>query len=940
MNYNKTYIILSIAVLSSVYSLQLKAAISPDEKHETQSFSMPKLSIPFLNTSEDPYLDNLDVMLKNSETESLVQLMKREVREHPKHVYAILKAFVKKQPDLIASYLNILLIEFNDSIPEVPMNVSEDIHSSINELLIEIDEISKDWTKYKLIAERIPLDYRQNEIISEVVSLIDKYPKHALGILSIVINLNIIGYEALIAGTQESIVDSVSGVSTLVLAGVLAGAAVAASGGGGGGSSSVPADFETTEYNNQWGLGAINASTAYADGYSGSGITVAVIDTGVDLDHPDLIDNIASGGYDYVDSDSDANPSGQGDYMSHGTHVAGIIAGMKNGTGMHGVSYNANILALRAGISSGTLTTAAIISSIDRAINQSAEVINASFGGSSISTSLADKWLSAHNNDIITVHSAGNVSGSNPLYGALLPNVSGYTDLQDTLIAVVATDSSNVIASWSNECGVAKNWCLAAPGVSIYSTVDTTDTTDSDGDGYDTYNGTSMAAPHVSGAVAVLRSKWPSKTASQIVTILYDTATDLGASGIDTVYGRGLLNLGSALTASGSLSIPTSSNTNGNTVRLEDSSIIVSNAFGDAIDQQLEIAVLDKYQRDFYFSLNDLVRMQGYNFNNGFENFTAVKNYTSAVITEWGSLTFDSTEPHNGVYYKDGGIKLDSILYDIPSTIAYNYSPKLILSPLHNHELKGLHGIASVYNNPYLSQINNAYSMNIQEALSSDMNITFGALNGFMGEGNRYGVKGASLALSGSPYQGVELSSQYNMVHEEETFLGTKFNGAFETGSSETDSVDLTVMLDLLEDYSLVTQYAAGITKVDVLGDSLVDSVSKIKSDGYMVSLLGHDVFSKNDEFSLSFIQPLRVNSGSLLLNKPNGLNLDDTVKFDQQTLSLNPSGAEKNIRASYSFDLSRDLEITGLINYYNESGHNDMAPSYADAFIKLVSRF
>lgn len=252
--------------------------------------------------------------------------------------------------------------------------------------------------------------------------------------------------------------------------------------------------------------------------------------------------------------------------MSHGTHVAGIIAGVKNDAGMHGVAYNAKILALRAGDSSGSLFTSAIEFSIDRAISQGAKVINASFGGSGIATSTADKWLSAHNNDIVSVHAAGNdylkstvYDDNNPLYGARLPVESGYEVLADTLIAVVATDSSNVIANYSNRCGDAMAWCMAAPGSSIYSTVDTTDTTDADSDGYDTYDGTSMAAPHVSGAVAVLRSKWPSKTAAQTVAILYDTTTDLGATGTDVIYGRGLLNLDNAVYAQGVLTVQTAS---------------------------------------------------------------------------------------------------------------------------------------------------------------------------------------------------------------------------------------------------------------------------------------------------------------------------------------------------------------------------------------------
>ena len=219
--------------------------------------------------------------------------------------------------------------------------------------------------------------------------------------------------------------------------------------GGGGGSSAnvasdtpvlVAADYRTTEYNTQYGLGKINADDIYADGYSGSGVVVGVIDTGVDIDHPDLVGNIASGGYDYVSGDTDASPTGQGAGMSHGTHVAGIIAGMKNSVGMHGVAYSAKILPLRAGDSSGSFASSAIENSIDRAISQNAKVINASFGGSSISTALADKWKLAHTNNIITVHAAGNDGGSNPLLGAQLPLHSGYEDLSSTLIAVVATN--------------------------------------------------------------------------------------------------------------------------------------------------------------------------------------------------------------------------------------------------------------------------------------------------------------------------------------------------------------------------------------------------------------------------------------------------------------------------------------------------------------------
>ena len=212
---------------------------------------------------------------------------------------------------------------------------------------------------------------------------------------------------------------------------------------------------------------------------------------------------------------------------------------------------------------------------------------------------------SAHNSDIVSVHSAGNNGLTNPDFDAILPSVAGYMALEDTLIAVVATDSNNTIASYSNQCGIAQNWCMAAPGTSIYSTVDTTDTTDANSDGYDIYSGTSMAAPHVSGAVAVLRSMWPSKTASEVVTILYDTATDLGSTGIDSVYGRGLLNLNNAVNAQGVLNLYTASGVN---YTLDDSNLLVSSIMGSALSQSLETAVFDKYKRDYYFNLDNAIQ--------------------------------------------------------------------------------------------------------------------------------------------------------------------------------------------------------------------------------------------------------------------------------------------------------------------------------------------
>ncbi|MDC9727465.1 MAG: S8 family serine peptidase [Candidatus Thioglobus sp.] len=700
------------------------------------------------------------------------------------------------------------------------------------------------------------------------------------------------------------------------------------SGCGGGGGSSVavvqqPASYyQSAEYNAQYGLGNINAAEIYSDGYSGSGVTVAVIDTGVDLDHSDLADNIASGGYDYVDNDSDANANGQGVYMSHGTHVAGIIAGVKNDTGMHGVAYSAKILALRAGNSAGSLSSSAIESSIDQAISQGAKVINVSFGSSSILSSTANKWLSAHNNDIVSVHAAGNSSLSDPSYGAKLPVDSGYEALADSLIAVVATDSSNTIASYSNKCGVAMQWCMAAPGSSVYSTVDTDD--NNYNDDYATFDGTSMAAPHVSGAVAVLRSKWPSKTAAETVTILYDTATDLGATGVDVIYGRGLLNLDNAVYAQGALTVQTAS---GGSHYLSDSSFSSSSVLGSALSQSLEIAVYDKYKRDYYFNLN-----------------SAVSTPDPLKISD--ELKFSDS---NFEIDLEPGMKLSSELNKGSIQIQNNYkdikisfSDKQPASKVFafNNEARiaGLSDTYSLYSDSHLSQINNAKIINISS--TGNTKTSLGVVSGYTDKSSTHSINGVNVSVLINPTKDSSLIAQISHLEEDDTFLSNYFSGAYQTGIAKTKSINLIARSKVNDHLVVVAQYNKGRTSVNTLENSVVSNISTIDSSGYSASLVGADVYSKGDTLFATYKQPTRVENGDMILTTANGLNMDDSISFVDQTVSLSPIASEKILTVGYSTDYSKDAAMTVLLNYRDNPNHDATAKSENQMMIKINKKF
>jgi subtilisin family serine protease len=275
---------------------------------------------------------------------------------------------------------------------------------------------------------------------------------------------------------------------------------------------------------NDWNLDAINAPEVWAAGYTGQGIVVAVIDTGVDYTHLDLdaniwvntqeiagngIDDDGNGyiddvrGWDFVDQDN--NPM---DLYGHGTHVAGTIAAENNGIGITGVAYNAKIMPVKVLGADGNGTTPDVAAGIRYAADNGADVINLSLGGNFFSTDIASAVEYATNRGAMVVMAAGNSASFQPGFPANLANQWG--------IAVGAVDNRNRVAPFSNGAGIPALNYVVAPGVGIYSTIP--------GNTYRQANGTSMATPHVAGVVALMLSANPTLTPAQITPLLTSSA--------------------------------------------------------------------------------------------------------------------------------------------------------------------------------------------------------------------------------------------------------------------------------------------------------------------------------------------------------------------------------------------------------------------------------
>lgn len=351
-----------------------------------------------------------------------------------------------------------------------------------------------------------------------------------------------------------------------------------------------------------WNVNAVNAPEAWAAGYTGEGILVAVVDTGVDLDHPDLvnsiyvnpgeiagdgIDNDGNGyiddvnGYDFASRDADPNDVG-----GHGTHVAGTIAAGNNGFGSTGIAHGASILPVRVLGSNGSGSTSAVAAGIRYAADMGADIINLSLGGD-YSRAIAAAITYARELGSFIVAAAGNEAASVPGYPAR------FSANNSNVISVGAHNQSDRIAGFSNDVGRSGSVQIDAPGVGVYSTYV--------GGRYASLSGTSMASPHVAGVAALALSANPNLAPEELRSLLVGGVTDsaigsdalgqLNAATTVAFAARGFTNNPSSLTAAGTSTSNAFGNANGvratGTVAvIADSSTSDSNHIDEAIREE------------------------------------------------------------------------------------------------------------------------------------------------------------------------------------------------------------------------------------------------------------------------------------------------------------------------------------------------------------------
>ncbi len=289
-----------------------------------------------------------------------------------------------------------------------------------------------------------------------------------------------------------------------------------------------------------WGVDRVDADAAWVTS-KGNGVKVAIIDTGVSKTHPDLVDNL-KGGINFVAQKGIIDPAKWDDDNGHGSHVAGTVAAVDNSIGAIGVAPEAHLYAVKVLDRRGSGFISDVIDGIYWAKNNGMQVINMSLGCNCPSDTLKQAVDDAYAAGVVVVAAAGNDGTADGSGDTVI-----YPAKYDSVVAVAATDSSNVRAWWSSTGPAVE---LAAPGVSIYSTWK--------GTGYNTISGTSMASPHAAGTAALVLAAPVlalfdsdangSYSASEVRAALRATADELGAAGVDTFYGYGLVDAKEATT--------------------------------------------------------------------------------------------------------------------------------------------------------------------------------------------------------------------------------------------------------------------------------------------------------------------------------------------------------------------------------------------------------
>lgn len=745
----------------------------------------------------------------------------------------------------------------------------------------------------------------------------------------------------------------------------------ACSGGGGRNSDDNPGAgnagfFQTQEFQNSDALQQINAAEGYAlisGEVGGDGVRVAIIDDGIDASHFDLDDNIVANllfpGQTPADFPGDT-PNG------HGTAVGGVIAAERNGQGIHGVAFDAQLVSIDAlsfdpgsttsfeiltdqfvNIASGIRIASGLTGVAD--VDAEADIINMSLGLSidaisgddELTDAVIDVGLAmqqAADEDKILVVSLGNDGSAFPSFPAAFVGTGSVAGLG---IAVGSIDASNNQSGFSNDCGSVAEFCMVAPGENV-------DTTDVD-DGFRRASGTSFSAPLVAGSAAVIKGAFPGVSNREVVNRLLTTAEDLGTPGVDTVFGHGALDLEAALTPVGQLSVSLTNSVNGEEVGFSSSQISLNSGLalnGDAGALLESAMALDEQNFPFAVDLSESIDQRDR--TTGLEGFIgADRNLTSIQTTDKSSvaLSFDedqaTIDPYRAEFAEsdtslheetdEPRLQFQSQASDkINVFMSFNETSTTDLGlgrALYNDQ--GMFFQQSAFFSPYdiLAGLQSGGGAAYKFSERTKVSVSgFTATN----EESATEINMQKMELLHQTFGAIELRFGYGLLQEEGGFLGSSTTGAFGTNTAtDTQYFSASFLAPITDKFSLFGSYSQGHSSTSASTASLLNDFSTTKAEAFGAGFVMRDIVEVGDGFSFLVGQPLRVKAGTADITVPIGRTEDGEVLTDSAEVDLAPEAREITTEAVYRFALGDENQSlsTGAFARFNPDHDSDASP-------------
>lgn len=722
---------------------------------------------------------------------------------------------------------------------------------------------------------------------------------------------------------------------------------------------------DSSEYSDQYGLGLIKASSAYARGATGRGAIIGIMDSGVDTSHQELNSSNKLLPESYLVY-QDRSPTT--DEKRHGSHVAGIALGERDGSGIHGVAFDAQLffISIELGTAGDTYDPATIDSSVDYTgidnswsqleaefVSKDVTVVNGSFGYQGNINDYTEEnirqafpktievlaqFQKADENKTIFVWAAGNGGGyadqgvdySSPeVFGGLaylLPELRGNT------AAVVSVDEDGSISSFSNRCGVAQDYCLAAPGNSILSVYAQDEPTI---DSYGRASGTSMAAPHVSGGIALLADYFDGQLGNtEILQRLFTTANKSGIYSDSEIYGQGLMDLDAATKPVGTAMIATAGVSLSALKLKEEGSYIgiVGPAFGNIISEklsQLSYVVFDELGAPFKRTFNDRIlnNIPNINWLTSFQLNPSKRVYERSIAMKNGFIQLGINDGYSHEH------NLISLWADTENKLAYfsfeqsltqnsklffgsGTSPNTYLSSKKGSKYKGI---------PFLEYSSDGSYIGMDIDMSSKKSILFSFFQGSHLDGKRFVNQigdSKGILLEVRDYKEMSsISYQAGLTTNNSNLLGISSEGSFGQADKSLTSFIGLDFLNRVKDTFFKSSFHVGMTSSAFNQMGMIEEIEDTYFSSFDIGIYRDNIFTNSDSLGLEVYQPLRSERANINFSLPVGRTQDRQIVFQNLNLDLTPPGRQINSQLVYKTK-SRNLSFYGKLGLVSNEFH------------------